>query len=67
MPTKADEEDDGLESRLEKEQRLREKRTEFESLKVKIVAWDVQRPINYVKKVLEGFMDFWDQEMLKKK
>ena len=36
-------------------------------MRVKIVKWDVQRPINYVKKVLESFMDYWDEEMLKKK
>ena len=60
MLEKTADEEEALETRREKEQKLREKRSEFESLKVKIVKYHIQRPINYVKKVLEGFMDYWD-------
>ena len=40
---------------------------EFEAMKVKIVKWDVQRPIAFIKKAFEGFIDYWDEEMLRKK
>ena len=66
MPEKTEDEDEAMESRREKEMRLREKRTEFESMKVKIVKWHVQRPVNFVKQTLENFIDYWDQEMLKR-
>ena len=67
MPVKTEEENEAMEERQDKEMRLREKRTEFAAMRVKIAKWDVQRPTNFLKKVLEGFIDYWDEEMLRKK
>ena len=56
-----------MKQRRDREIKLREKRIEHAAMRVKIAKQDAHRPINYFKKVLDGFNDYWDQEILMKK